>query len=335
MPATSSDVARRAGVSRATVSHVLNGQGERFPEGTRQKVLDAATALSYIPSPAGRALASGRGDTIVVLLPNTTFASTLQDAVDQVAIDTASLGAHVVVRFAGQNPEATIAPLLRLRPLAVVDFGVLTDRDRTTLEKSGAVVVPSRSNPLVNTEISAFDERIGKLQVEALLRGGPRTIIYASLLDSRTDPYGPSRYTAVARACEEAGLRPPSNAAVPIKLEGAVQALKPLLKPGIPIGIACYNDDVALALLSAARELGTDVPQEMSLVGVDHTDIGQLWQPRLTTVSLNIRLTMKNIISELMTVLASGQETHSTNIAGGVKSLATLMSGQTTINPPS
>ena len=142
-PATSLDVARRAGVSRSTVSNILNGNGDRFPETTRQRVFSAASELDYQPSLAGRSLATGRSDTIVVLLPNTTFGSNLQDAVDRVMVSTSTFGGNVVVRFAGSTPKATNAAILALRPLALVDFGVLSIEDRHYLEQRGTIIVPT------------------------------------------------------------------------------------------------------------------------------------------------------------------------------------------------
>ena len=141
-PATSADVAVRAGVSRSTVSDILNGNHDRYPESTRQRVRDAAVELDYRPSLAGRSLVSGRSDTVVVLLPNTTFGSNLQDAVDQVMVGMSPMGGNVVVRFAGTTPEATLSAVLALRPLGVVDLGVLSPTDRDDLEAQGILTVP-------------------------------------------------------------------------------------------------------------------------------------------------------------------------------------------------
>jgi len=59
MAATSADVARHAGLSRATVSQVLNGHADRFAADTAQRVLEAAKELGYQPSTAGRMLRTG------------------------------------------------------------------------------------------------------------------------------------------------------------------------------------------------------------------------------------------------------------------------------------
>ena len=68
---TGADVARRAGLSRATVSYVLNDTPHQaIPEPTRQRVLAAAAELGYTPSAAGRALRSGHSEVVLLLLPD-------------------------------------------------------------------------------------------------------------------------------------------------------------------------------------------------------------------------------------------------------------------------
>ena len=68
---TSADVARESGVSRTTVSYVLNGTpGTSISDATRQRVLEAAARLGYAPSAAARTLRSGRSDLVLCLLPD-------------------------------------------------------------------------------------------------------------------------------------------------------------------------------------------------------------------------------------------------------------------------
>ncbi|MDX3179660.1 LacI family DNA-binding transcriptional regulator [Streptomyces sp. ME02-7008A-1] len=300
---TSSDVARHAGVSRATVSHVLNGQGDRFPEETRRKVLAAAAALEYLPSPAGRALANGRGDTVVFLLPDTTFRSGLQDAVDLVAEATAPLGANVVVRFAGRAP-ATTTSLMRLRPLAVLDFSVLSTEDRMRLEAAGALVLPRNLASDAYQEWRSFDDTVAELQVGALTVRGPREMYYATLRDDRSVPYGLPRADSFTVACEKRGLGRPGSVAIPLELAGAVEALG-AIKGRAPLAVACYNDYVALAVMAAVRELGLSVPGDIVVVGVDDVEVGQLWSPRLTTVRIDLRQVIGRIVAELREALGA------------------------------
>lgn len=317
-PATSLDVAKRAGVSRSTVSNILNGNDARFPESTRERVHAAAAELEYQPSPAGRSLVSGRSDTIVVLLPNTTFGSNLQDAVDQVMRSTLPIGGNVVVRFAGATIKATVTAILALRPLALVDFGVLPAQDRATIESRGTITVPS-----VPTDGSApTDGGVGELQAQALLSAEPRSLWFAALSDDRLDPYGPPRMEGLRRYCTRHGLPEPRQVDVPLTLAGGTAAVDRILADGQPAGVACYNDDVALAVLAGARARSVDVPGRLAVVGVDHTPVGQLWSPPLTTVDTDLRGLVDALTEDLAARIAGRaseprEHIHFTLIRGG------------------
>lgn len=299
--ATSADVARAAGVSRSTVSQILNGAVDRFPEETRHRVVRAAAELEYRPSRAGRALATGLSDLVVVLVPNTTFGRNLQDIVDTIAAAIAPSGAGVVVSFAGSDRRETIAALLDLRPLAVVDFAVLTSEDRGQLEEIGARVLPRPAGGATNPDADPVDIEIGRAQVERLLRSTPRRLVYAGLADARLDPFGPPRLEGIEREAARRRLDAPIVVRVPLDAEGAVAVLSDVRERAgrLPLGIACYNDDVAIAVIAAARSLGLSIPEEVALVGVDASAIGQLVSPRLTTVAVDQAAILRTIIPEL------------------------------------
>lgn len=295
-PATAADVAAVAGVSRTTVSHILNGRGDRFPDRTRDRVLAAAKELDYRPSPAGRNLVNGRSDTVVVVAPNTTWGPNLQDAVEQVARDVEPFGGTAFVRFVGaEEGAATVSSILTLRPLAVVDLGVLTGADRQRLEDHGVIAVP-RINP--DGSGGGLDRTIAEMQLRELTRSSDRTIYFGALSDTRLDQYGPGRFAHLADLRLEAGGREPIWIDVPLDAEGATAAVAAIAVEG-PIGFACYNDDVALAVLAAARRLGRATPDEIAVIGVDHTPVGQLWAPPLTTIDVNVRAIMDAAIRDL------------------------------------
>ena len=285
-PATSTDVARRAGVSRSTVSNILNGNDARFPEQTRQRVLDAARELEYQPSVAGRSLVSGRSDTIVVLVWNVSFAAHFQDAVDQVMVNTRQIGANVVIRLAGETPRATSDAVSILRPLAVVDFGVLTLEARARLEERGTIVVPTLSSA---DGTAPADGGISAMQASALLTHEPQALWFVGLSDHERDPYVPDRHDALRAICEVEGLPSPQIVGVELTVSSGLDALERILQGPLPAGVACYNDDVALTLLAAARELDIEVPTTIAIVGVDNSPVGQMWSPRLTTIDTDLR----------------------------------------------
>ncbi len=294
-PATSADVARHAGVSRSTVSNILNGNDARFPEQTRRRVLDAARELSYQPSVAGRSLVSGRSDTIVVLVANASFAAHFQDAVDRVMENTRHIGANVVIRLAGESARATSEAVGILRPLAVVDFGVLAEDERKWLEDRGTLIVPSFSGP----GSTAPDGGISDLQSSALLTHHPSKLWFAGIAEYTRDPYAPSRYAALEAVCERENLPTPGSIMVHLTVESGIDAVKEILAGPLPAGVACYNDDVALTLLAAARALEVDVPGTLAVVGVDNSPVGQMWNPRLTTIDTGLREMVDAIAVEL------------------------------------
>src|SRR3954454_3730110 len=90
---TGADVARRAGLSRATVSYVLNNSPHQvIPDPTRQRVLAAAAELGYTPSPAARALSSGRSDVILLLLPDWPIGPTVGHLLEDLSAELAAHG---------------------------------------------------------------------------------------------------------------------------------------------------------------------------------------------------------------------------------------------------
>lgn len=305
-PATSLDVALLAGVSRSTVSNILNGNDARFPLATRKRVHAAAKELAYRPSLAGRSLKTGRSDTVVVLLPNTTFFSNLQDTVDEAVAKIMPLGGNVVVRFGSESDAATLGAINALRPLAVLAFAPLSIEARAELEAARTIVVPGRIYP--NWAESMPDGGLGSLQADRVLRRGARHLWFAGLSDRRQDVYGPGRAAALERYCSEKGLSPLRRVSVPLRLEGAVKALREIVSTHSgAVGVACYNDDVALALLSAARVLKINVPERLSIIGVDNTPVGQLWAPRLTTIDTDLPGLVAGYAAELQARLA-GEE---------------------------
>lgn len=329
--ATSKDVAEKAGVSRSTVSQILNGD-DRFPEETRARVVAAAEALRYRPSRAGRALVTGLSDLVVVVVPHATFGSHLQDSVDRITGATATAGISVVVRFASMQDESTLTSVLDLRPAAVVDFGVFTPRQRERIEASGTRVVPRRAPVAEGADPDPIDIHIGRIQVRELLRDGPRRLVYAALDDKRLDPFGPPRLDGIRREALERGLDAPLTPRIPLDVDGATAALTAVLAEtgSDAIGICCYNDDVAIAALAACRALRLRVPEDVAIIGVDMTAVGQLISPRLSTVSVDQPLLMDALVQDLADLSARRPKEDSSSSEPDLDRVLELVRGETT-----
>ncbi|WP_170154388.1 LacI family DNA-binding transcriptional regulator [Protaetiibacter intestinalis] len=293
-PPTSKDVAQLAGVSRSTVSQIFNRGSDRFDPATVKRVTDAAAELDYRPSQAGRNLASGRSSTVVVLVPDTTFSYNLQDMVDRITADVQDFSMNVVLRFFRIGRD-DVTPLLEMQPFAVMDFAGLSPRDVQRLARNGTAVVPDDRR-----SIRVGVDDVGRAQVDLLAECRVGRLLYARLRDERSDPYGPPRADAVRRRAEERGLPKLEIVEVPLDVEGAQIALAPYLVDGT--AIAAYNDDVAIAVLGACVDLGFDVPRQVRVVGVDHTRIGQLVRPRLSTIAMKGEELVDEVVKQLRAV---------------------------------
>ena len=298
VPATSADVARLAGVSRSTVSHILNGQVERFSQETAQRVREAAATLGYVPSAAGRALVTGRSDFVVLVVPNTTLTN-VQDIVEGVADELDDYGFSVIVHFsiagAAGDPLARLQHIVdTLRPAGLIDLGGLSRPELRLLQRQGCSIISPRLDvSMTQPDGNVF---IGRVQAEHLVSRGYVRLAYAFLADRRDDPYGRVRAEAVAEICAARGLAVPANVDVPLDPDGAQAALAPLLtRDGGPIAVACSNDEVALAVTFAALGLGAAVPRDVAAIGVGAGDVGQLVVPRLTTVTFDLHASLAPI----------------------------------------
>ncbi|NQX12568.1 LacI family DNA-binding transcriptional regulator [Microbacteriaceae bacterium VKM Ac-2855] len=297
---TTSDIARVAGVSRSTVSHVLNNHRGKFSEETEARVLQALETLRYRPSMGGRALVNGRSDVLVVILPSVTIGYALQYALDQIVAQAAELGVSVVMRFAGSDLRSTVDALLYLRPLAVMDLGGLVTGERQELEREGLAFLPS-SERLASEGSVNPEQVVGRIQVDAL-RATKAGIVFAAPHDGQGPaPAAATRQAAVEEACRTHGLPDVLTVAVPLTAGGATDALRDVLHPGI--GVACYSDDIATAVLVAARRLGFAIPADVAVIGVDVTPLGQLLDPPLSSVRVDVAAAIDFNMEELRVLL--------------------------------
>jgi DNA-binding LacI/PurR family transcriptional regulator len=298
MTVTSADVARHAGVSRSTVSQILNGHGHRFPASTRGRVQAAASELGYQPSAAGRALVRGASDIVVALIPDMTVGPTLQDFLNGLTDDLARHGLTLLLRLASASPESTERMITGLRPAAVMSLLPVPPRLRECVEGLGVRLV--EPGPAGDRDVNA---EIGHAQAQHLIERGYRRVAYARPRDPRQDIFGDQREQGVARACERHGLPRPQVVRLALNVAEATARLR-----GLQAGtaVACYNDEVAAALLGGCRELGLRVPRDIALAGTDDTPIARLSVPAITTFGYALGPAISEASQEIIGALSAG-----------------------------
>ncbi len=104
--------------------------------------------------------------------------------------------------------------------------------------------------------------------------------------------------------CAAAGLPAPAVIGLGIDLQQATVALE-AVEPGY--GIACYNDDIAITLLTAIGQRGWRVPDDVGLIGMDNTPLSQVTNPRLTTVGYDLAAVAQASVAAALTALGEDE----------------------------
>jgi DNA-binding LacI/PurR family transcriptional regulator len=276
---SSAEVAAHAGVSRSTVSQILNGHKERFAADTVDKVLAAARSMGYRPSLAGRTLRRGTSDIVLTLVPNITIGPRLRELIDVITEDLSAAGLTNLIHI-GSGDSALEDAVLGLRPFGVVSLAPLPQETRTKLTAQGVTVIEPSA-----TDTESVDATIGRLQAEHLARAGYRTIVAASPTDEWEQPLAHARAAGVLAWCQRNAHPVAAPLHVVMEPGGPASAVSSL--PTGSVGIATYNDDVALALLLALQAQGRAVPDQVGIIGVDNTRAARLALPTIATIDFD------------------------------------------------
>lgn len=287
---TAADVARQAGLSRATVSYVLNNTPHQvIPEHTRQRVHEAAQDLGYVPSAAARALSSGRSDVVLLLLPDWPIGPSVGALLEHLSTALAEQGYTFVAhpRSAGR-PVSDVWKALT--PAAVVTFEEPDEIESVRLRAAGVeLAVALFGGHHGGQAMDIPEQRTGRLQAEHLAATGHRRLGYAWPEDPRLLAFAQPRLEGVRQACAELGLPEPLVRPVGVGPDGATAAVSAwrAADPAVT-GVCAYNDEVALTVLAGARRQGVLVPADLAVIGVDNIAAAAVAVPALTTVEADL-----------------------------------------------
>lgn len=294
---TSQDVAQRAGVSRTTVSFVLNEVEAKISQETRQRVLQAAEELGYVPNAAARALARRKTHTIALVLIRET-----SHIASDAFLPSVIQGLINVIRPAGfrlllepvdsaDEPDVYLN-LVRGREIdGIILSGPRSDdRQLADLVDGGFPVVLLGQLPGSNAHFVDVDNRAtARMAVEHLIKQGHRRIgcitnaplMYTGAterlfgyLDALADHELPNDETLVqyGNFDSESGI------------QAAQTLLTSIAEP--PTAIFAASDVVAIGVISAANQLGFRVPEDIAVVGFDDIPWARHLTPPLTTARL-------------------------------------------------
>jgi LacI family transcriptional regulator len=281
-----------ADVSVATVSRVLNDSGP-VSEEARQRIERVASRLRYAPNGAARSLITRRTHTIGVLLPDLygEFFSEVIRGIDLVAQRS---GYHMLVSSSHSEQQALEAALGAMRGRVDGLIVMSPDLDQRTLRSSlaacPAVVLLNCAARTADFDAIKIDNVGGAAAMTCHLLGmGHRRIAFISGAAGNVDAEERRRGYRSAMRAAKVERDPLMEIDGDFTESGGYRAAKALL--GIedrPTAIFAANDSMAIGALSALREAGVSVPEEIAVTGFDDIPIAQYTSPPLTSVHVPI-----------------------------------------------
>lgn len=295
---TMQDVARKAGVSIATVSFVLNKKSVQMaiaPE-TRERVLLAVKELGYVPNAAGRHLASGKSHALAFVLPSAVhlrvdaFIPQILSSLNEVCHQN---GFNLLI-YAIEDPSRPDAYMDMVHENSIDGLFILNPREdeeqiNALIDADFPVIVgPGWPNPKACGV--GFSNRHAALQAtEYLISEGHRRIACLN--------YGPenyltaaSRYKGYCEALAQADIAVDETlvAWADFSHESGYRAASELLERADDFtAIFAGNDTVAIGAIAALHDKGVEIPRDISIIGMDDIPPSGFLSPALTTIHVD------------------------------------------------
>lgn len=318
----SEEIAKIAGVSRSTVSRVINNYSN-VPEDTKKKVLEVISKYNYQPNTSARVLAGKQNDTIGLFIvsiadtdnPNRLYNNNYFTQFVDAAVECANArGFYVLVNIVYcENDYNKVSEIFLQKR---IDGGIVIGTER---EADVLINVSKRGFPLALIDYDAEEIKRSKSDnnnlivigsndyegaaqaVEHLISLGHRDI---GLLAGRMSTYsGRQRYEAFFDTMKKHGLEVDKDFILYgdfIKSKTANEVIKLIQKGKFPSAIFSSNDDMAITAMDLFKENNIKVPEDISIIGFDNIPLSSLIRPALSTVSTPVYDIVDKAVTELI-----------------------------------
>jgi LacI family transcriptional regulator len=288
------DVAKRARVSIATVSRVVN-RIATVDEELAKRVWKAVDEVGYVPNSQARALVSGRSHILGLIVSEITnpFFPELVQEFENLAV---AQGYEVMIGSTNYDPTRTASLISRMQQrnvdgVAVMTFGIEEELVQKLVEHEFPLVFVDAGPDRPNIRVLKVNYGEGiREAVQHLAALGHRQIAFISgPLRMRT---AITRRDAFRKAMAEVGLTAPAQyfAEGDHTMEGGKAAMESLAAlPDLPTAVVCSNDLTAIGVLHALDETTHKIPGDISVVGFDDIHLAQFMLPPLTTIQMSCR----------------------------------------------
>ncbi|MCK2035437.1 LacI family transcriptional regulator [Microbacterium sp. SSW1-49] len=312
--ATIEEVASAAGVSRSTVSRVVNGSTAVSPEALIA-VRTAIERLSYVPNRAARSLASNQTQAIALIIPEDTtrvfgdpFFAAIVAGITGV-LRTSDYLLNLLI--ASDDPGDKMTSFVRN---GGVDGALIVSHHTSDayIERiADAIPVVYGGRRREGDYVVDVDNVLGARTATGRLIDIGRTRI-ATISGTPTMLSSRDRMQGFRDALAEAGLAPFAEEAGDYSEASGVDAARRILAAGRPDGIFVASDLMARGALTVIRAAGLRVPEDVALVGFDDSPVATTTDPQLTTMRQPMYAQGEAMASVLLSRLAGGDPAHTT-----------------------
>lgn len=289
MAHTMREVARRAGVSLATVSRVLNNT-QYISEDTRRRVLEVVNEVNYFKNVHARRLATGRSDLfglVISEIANPFFPEIIRGFQAMAW----NHGFDVLLCNTEYDRDRTQAVMRKLRESDVRGVAIVT----ASVEKSVTSELTAAGIPLVFFNADPAGMLVSNIGID-YERGVNKAIQHVVDLGHRSssviagpadNPTAVTIKNALVSGLTARGLKPVCVLESNYRVDSGASAVRGVLsRTEIPTVIFCGNDLIAMGAMSALEEAGVKVPEDVSVIGIDDIFFAFLARPPLTTISV-------------------------------------------------
>lgn len=287
---TLEDVAASAGVSRATVSRVVNGDSNVKAQ-TRARVEAAIIELGYSPNLAARALASSQSNTLGLVTTSYRggFFGALMDTIQS---ETELQGKQLLVTQGRSFADKELNAIQRLYNLRcdglILHLRALDDETLRQLAGQGRkFVILDREVPGLEERCVVFDHRAASEMATRVFIDGGHTAI-ACLHGPMTRESSLLRRQGFLDAMADAGLQPVAVLEGDYDMPSGHLQTSLLLNKSQPTAIYCCNEEMAIGAMLAITERGLRIPQDISVICYDSGERAAFVRPALTSVHFPI-----------------------------------------------
>lgn len=329
------EVAKRAGVSKATVSRVLSGNGYVSQE-TKDRVFQAIEESGYRPNLLARNLATKRTQTLGLVVTNTLYHGVyFSELLFHAARMTEEKGRQLILadgKHSADEEREAIQYLLDMRCDAVIIYPrfLSVDEMDAIVEKCEQPIMVLNRRLRKNSSHSVWSDHKASSQdaVSQLIAKGHREIAF--ITGSMDSPTGVERLSGYKDALAQHGIPLREGLIAQGKWNPAsgAAAVSDLLARGERFtALVASNDDMAIGAMKQLHQLGVKVPEQVSVVGFDDIALAPYMVPSLASVRVPVTEMIKESINRLIFMLDGGEFNFQQSFPGALIERESLVAG--------